>query len=98
MKYTCQEHIVLVKIELYIILIHEDSIHLGQMTHACVSKLTYIGADNDLSLVRLQAIISSNAGFLLIGPREHISVPAESVNFLGVINSIKNSSHLKIFR
>ena len=38
------------------------------MTHICVSKLTIIGADNDLSPGRRQAIIWTNAGILLIGP------------------------------
>ena len=34
----------------------------------CVSKLTNIGSDNGLSPGRRQAIISTNAGILLIGP------------------------------
>ena len=38
------------------------------MTHICVSKLTIIGSDNDLSPERRQAIIWTNAGILLIGP------------------------------
>ena len=38
------------------------------MTHICVSKLTIIGSDNGLSHGRLQAIIWTNAGLLLIGP------------------------------
>ena len=36
--------------------------------HICVSKRTIIGSDNGLSPSRLQAIISTNAGILLIGP------------------------------
>ena len=36
------------------------------MTHICVSKLTVIGSDNDLSPARGQAIIWTNAGILLI--------------------------------
>ena len=40
------------------------------MTHICVGKLTIIGSDNDLSPERLQAIIWTNAGILLIGPLE----------------------------
>ena len=36
------------------------------MTHICVSKLTIIGSDNDLSPGRHQAIIWTNAGILLI--------------------------------
>ena len=38
------------------------------MTHICVNKLTIIGSDNGLSPGRRQAIISPNAGVLLIGP------------------------------
>ena len=42
--------------------------HWGRVTHICVSKLTVIGLDNDLSRDRRQAIIWTNAGILLIGP------------------------------
>ena len=42
--------------------------HWGRVTHTCVSKLTIIGSDNDLSPGRRQAIIWTNAGFLLNGP------------------------------
>ena len=38
------------------------------MTHKCVSKLTIIGSDNELSPDLRQAIIKTNAGLLLIGP------------------------------
>ena len=38
------------------------------MTHICVGKQTIIGSDNGLSPGRRQAIISTNAGILLIGP------------------------------
>ena len=38
------------------------------MTHICVSKLTIIGSDNDLSPGGRQAIIWANDGILLIGP------------------------------
>ena len=31
--------------------------HLGQVTHACISKFTNIGSDNGVSLGRHQAII-----------------------------------------
>ena len=41
--------------------------HWGWVTHICVSKLTIIGSDNGLSPDRRQAIISTNAGILLIG-------------------------------
>ena len=40
----------------------------GQVTLICVSKLTIIGSDNGLAPVRLQAIIWTNVGILLIGP------------------------------
>ena len=39
------------------------------MTHICVGKLTIIGSDNGLSPRRRQAIIWTNAGILLNGPR-----------------------------
>ena len=38
------------------------------MKHICVSTLTLIGSDNDLSPGWRQAIICTNAGILLIGP------------------------------
>ena len=38
------------------------------MTHICVSKLTIISSDNDLSPGRRQVIIWTNAGILLTGP------------------------------
>ena len=40
------------------------------MMHMCVSKLTIIGSDNGLSPGRHQAIIWTNAGILLMGPKE----------------------------
>ena len=40
--------------------------HWGRATHICVSKLTIIGSDNGLAPTRLQAIIWTNAGILLI--------------------------------
>ena len=42
--------------------------HWGRVTHICVGKITLIGSDNGLSPRRRQAIISTNAGILLIGP------------------------------
>ena len=36
--------------------------------HICVRKLATIGSDNGLSSGRRQAIITTNAGILLIGP------------------------------
>ena len=44
------------------------STHWGQVTHICIAKLTIIGSDNGLSPGQHQAIISTNAGILLIGP------------------------------
>ena len=41
--------------------------HLSRVTYICLSKLTIIGAYNDLSPGRRQAIIWNNAGILLIG-------------------------------
>ena len=38
------------------------------MTHICVSEITIIGSDNDLSPGRPQAIIWTNAGIFLIQP------------------------------
>ena len=43
------------------------------MTHICVNKLTTIGSDNGLSSGRHQAIISTDAGILLIGQRTNLS-------------------------
>ena len=40
--------------------------HWGRVTHICVSDLPDIGSDNGLSPGRRQAIISTNAGLLLI--------------------------------
>ena len=42
--------------------------HWGRVTHICVNELTIIGSDNGLLPDRRQAIVSNNAGFLLIGP------------------------------
>ena len=39
------------------------------MTHICISKQTINGSDIGLSPNRRQAIIWTNAGLLLIGPR-----------------------------
>ena len=43
--------------------------HWGQVMHICVSNLATIGSDNCLSPSRHQAIIGTNAGILLIGPK-----------------------------
>ena len=42
--------------------------HWGRATHICVGKLTITGSDNGVSPGRRQAIISTIAGVLLIGP------------------------------
>ena len=42
--------------------------HWARVTHICISKLTTTGSDNGLSLDRRQAIISTKAGMLVIGP------------------------------
>ena len=42
--------------------------HWGWVLHICIRKLTIISSDNGLSPDRHQAIISTNAGILLIGP------------------------------
>ena len=41
----------------------------GRSRHICVSKLIIIGSDNSLSPDRRQAMIWTNAGMLLIGPK-----------------------------
>ena len=46
----------------------ESWIHRGQVAHICVSKLTIIASDNGLSPGRLQGIIWTNTGILLIWP------------------------------
>ena len=42
------------------LLIAKLSTHCGGVTHACLSKLTTIGQNNDLSSGRRQAIIWTN--------------------------------------
>ena len=59
--------------------------HWGRVTHICVSKLTIIGSDNDLSPDRRQAIIWTNAGILSIGPlgtnSNEISIGIQAFSF-----------------
>ena len=66
--------------------------HWGRVTHICVSKITIIGSDNGLSPGRRQAIIWTNAGILLIGPR--------GTNFSEILIGIQtfsfNKMHLKM--
>ena len=42
--------------------------HRGRVTHICVGNLAIIGSDSGFSPSRRQAIISTYAGILLIGP------------------------------
>ena len=62
-----------------------ESTHWGRVTHICVGNLTIIGSDNDLSPERRQAIISTNAGILLIGPLgtnfSEISIGVQTFSF-----------------
>ena len=58
------------------------------MTHICVGNLTIIGPDNGLSPGRRQAIIWTNAGILLIGPR--------GTNFSEILIGIHTFSFKKI--
>ena len=66
--------------------------HWGRATHICISKLTTIGLDNDLSPGRRQAIIWTIAGILLIGPL--------GTNFSEILIGIQtfsfNKMHLKM--
>ena len=62
--------------------------HWGRVTHVCVGNLAIIGLDNGLSPGRRQAIISTNAGILLIGPWE--------TNFSEILISINTFSFKKI--
>ena len=48
--------------------------HWGWEMHTCFSELSIIGSDNGLSPGHQQAIICTNAGILLIGPLEKISM------------------------
>ena len=66
--------------------------HWGRVTHICGDNLTIIGPDNVLSPGRRQAVIWTNAGILVIGPR--------GTNFSKNLISIQTFSfktmHLKI--
>ena len=42
--------------------------HWGRMTHICLSKITFIGSDDDFSPGLRQTIIWTHAGILLIEP------------------------------
>ena len=62
--------------------------HWIRVTHICVGNLTIIGPDNVLSSGRRQAIIWTNAGILLIGPR--------GTNFSEILIGIHTFSFKKI--
>ena len=62
--------------------------HWGRVMHICVGKLTIIGWDNSLSPGRRQAIISTNAGILLIGPL--------GTNFSEILSEIQSFSFKKM--
>ena len=66
--------------------------HWGRVTHICVGKLTISGSDNGLSLGRRKAIISTNAGILLMRPL--------GTNFSEILLGIQtfsfNKMHLKM--
>ena len=47
---------------------HGILIHWGRVMHICISKQTILGSDNGSLPGRHQAIISTNAGKVLIGP------------------------------
>ena len=64
------------------------STHWGRVTHICVDNLTIIGSDNGLSPGRLQAIIWSNAGILLIRTL--------GINFSEILSKIHTFSFKKI--
>ena len=71
---------------------YELHVHWGRVTHKCVSKPAIIGSDNGLSPGRRQAIISTNAGILVIGPL--------GTNFCEILVEFKhflsNEMHLKM--
>ena len=62
--------------------------HWGRVTHICVSKLTTIGSDNDLSPGRRQAINWTSAGILLIGTL--------GTNFSEILSEIRALSFKKM--
>ena len=62
--------------------------HWGRVTHIRVGNPTIIGPDNGLSPCRRQAIIWTNAGILLIGPR--------GTNFSEIIIGIETFSFKKM--
>ena len=69
-----------------------SSTHWGQVTYKCISKLTTTDSDNGLSHGRLQAIIWTNAGFLLIGP---LSTNYSEI-FIKILTFSSKKMHLKM--
>ena len=67
---------------------YQQLTHWGQVTHIYVGNLTIIGSDNGLSPGRLQAIIWTNDGILLIGPL--------GTNFSEILIGIHKFSFTKI--
>ena len=60
----------------------------GRVKYICISKLTIIGSDNGLSPGRCQAIIWTNDGILLIGPK--------GTNVSEILNEIQTFSFKKM--
>ena len=58
--------------------------HWGRVTHICVSKLTIIGSDNDLSPSQCQAKFWTNAGIL--------SIQTLATNFSEILSEIHTFS------
>ena len=67
-------------------------IHWGRVMHRCVGNLTIVASDNDLTTGRCPAIISTNAGILMIR--------SLGTNFSEILMEIHtfpfNKTHLKI--
>ena len=72
----------------WILVLRSDLTHWVLVTHVCFGKLTIIGWDNGLSPGQRQAIISTNAGILLIGPL--------GTNFSEILITIRTFSLKKI--
>ena len=75
-----------------IMFLKNELTHWGRVTHISIGNLTIIGSDNGLSPGRRQAIIWTNAGILLIGPK--------GIHFSGILIEINtfsfNKMHLKM--
>ena len=77
-----------------VMFIEQSLTHWGRETHICINKLTIIGSDNGLSPGRLQAIIWTNAGILLIRPlgTNFIEIVIENLTFSFMKMRLKVSS------